>query len=113
MLGASKQRLSPDAQTLDARWSSTLTLRIPSAWPSGMYLARLSYDNARASYIPIVVREPTRRGGIAVIVPTNTYQAYNNWGGASLYTSPAPGARRRSVVSFDRPLRSDHGAGEV
>ena len=113
MLGASKQRRSPDAQTLDARWSSTLALRIPSPWPSGMYLARLSYDNARASYIPIVVREPTRRGGIAVIVPTNTYQAYNDWGGASLYTSPAPGARRRSVVSFDRPLRSDHGAGQL
>ena len=112
VLARSPQPTKPERETLRAGWRPT-SLRVPAAWPSGVYLVRLSYADGPASYVPIVVREPARTGGIAVVVPTNTYQAYNDWGGESLYTSRTSGARRRAVVSFDRPFRSDHGAGQL
>jgi hypothetical protein len=113
VLARSPQAASVEPETRSAGWSSTVSLRIPAAWPGGVYLLRLSYAGGPASYVPIVVRDPAKRGGIAVVVPTNTYQAYNDWGGESLYTSPSPGGRRRAVVSFARPFRSDHGAGQL
>ena len=48
------------------------------AWPSGMYVARVSTDDGRVGYAPFVVapRVPgTAR--IAVVMPTNTWLAYD------------------------------------
>ena len=47
-------------------------------WPSGLYFARLTRDPAAGGYAPFVVR-PTRLGEhrVAVVLPTNTWQAYN------------------------------------
>ena len=42
-----------------------------------------------------------------VVVPVTTWQAYNLWGGYSLYDGPS-GDRRSWAVSFDRPY---HGVG--
>lgn len=62
------------------RWRSTphrVRLRIP-ALPSGVYFAQLAAADGRVGYAPFVVRPPrlgTTR--IAVVVPTNTWQAYN------------------------------------
>jgi len=43
-----------------------------------------------------------RRSAIVVQVPVNTWQAYNSWGGNSLYDVPGA-AVRGNRVSFDRP----------
>jgi hypothetical protein len=62
------------------RWRSTphrVRLRIP-ALPSGVYFAQLTAADGRIGYAPFVVRPPrlgTTR--VAVVVPTNTWQAYN------------------------------------
>jgi hypothetical protein len=55
----------------------TFTIRIGS-WPSGVYFARLTAAGARMGYAPFVLR-PTRLGEhrIAVVLPTQTWQAYN------------------------------------
>lgn len=56
-------------------------------WPSGVYLARLMTTRGTAAgYAPFVLRPfvlGTRR--TLVIEPTNTWQAYNFWGGDSWY----------------------------
>jgi hypothetical protein len=93
-----------------ANWPVTDTLTIPATAVSGYYYALLRVtsggDDADArGYVPFVVREaPTRHSQILVQVPVNTWQAYNPWGGKSLYpfnsTDLAPAVR----VSFDRPL---------
>ena len=47
-------------------------------WPSGVYFARLTAPDGRTGFAPFVVR--SRRLGahrIAVVLPTNTWQAYN------------------------------------
>jgi hypothetical protein len=52
-------------------------LRIP-ALPSGFYFAQLTADDGRIGFAPLVVRPPrlgTARA--AVVLPTNTWQAYN------------------------------------
>jgi hypothetical protein len=77
---------------------------------SGYYYALLRVtsggdDFGARGYVAFVVRDPpSRRSQILVQVPVNTWQAYNPWGGKSLYpfnsTDMAPATR----VSFDRPL---------
>jgi hypothetical protein len=48
------------------------------AWPSGVYTARLRDPAGRVAYAPFILRP--RRGvhaRVAVVMPTNTWQAYN------------------------------------
>jgi hypothetical protein len=47
-------------------------------WPSGLYVARLTSRDGLVGYAPIVVR-PRRLGEhrVAVVMPTQTWQAYN------------------------------------
>jgi hypothetical protein len=56
---------------------SKTRIRVGS-WPSGLYYLRLAAPNGRYGYAPFVVR--SRHLGehrIAVVLPTNTWQAYN------------------------------------
>jgi N,N-dimethylformamidase beta subunit-like protein len=67
----------------DVRWLGSvrrgriLTLRL-GAWPSGLYFARIVGTGRKVGYAPFVVR-PRRLGEnrAAVILPTQTWQAYN------------------------------------
>jgi hypothetical protein len=47
-------------------------------WPSGLYYAKLTAGDGRVGFAPFVLR-PRRLGAsrVAVVLPTNTWQAYN------------------------------------
>src|SRR3954447_22079236 len=47
-------------------------------WATGLYFAKLTSPDGQVGYAPFVVR-PTELGGhrVAVVLPTNTWQAYN------------------------------------
>jgi hypothetical protein len=72
-----------------------------------------------SSYVPFVVRASAvaRRAPVLFVSAATTWQAYNMWGGASLYdatTADSPGiskGKRAVQVSFDRPYAEDGGAG--
>jgi N,N-dimethylformamidase beta subunit-like protein len=73
----------PAGEPLVLPWTSwrhrrhRVRLRVP-ALPSGFYYAQLTADDGRVGYAPFVVRPPklgTARA--AVVLPTNTWQAYN------------------------------------
>ncbi|HZU04522.1 MAG TPA: N,N-dimethylformamidase beta subunit family domain-containing protein [Chloroflexota bacterium] len=107
----------PETGLVAANWQPSYTLDIPPDWPSGVYLVRLlAYDAPLANepldvgYILFVVRDDRQVADIVYKVAVNTYQAYNNWGGKSLYTfnSVGPPATK---VSFDRPYSQWAGAG--
>ena len=51
------------------------------------------------------------RGDVALVAPVTTWQAYNEWGGYSLYDGP-DGGRRSYAVSFDRPFNLATGAND-
>jgi len=48
-------------------------------WPSGLYFLRLSARDGRVGYAPFVVRTRTPRARVALVLSTNTWQAYNFW----------------------------------
>jgi len=56
------------------------SIRLPIGdWPSGLYFAELDASDGRVGYAPFVVR-PTALGAasrVAVVLPTDTWQAYN------------------------------------
>ena len=92
-----------DAYAAGCRWPVTFSLQIPTDWPSGYYEVTLRADGAigeeAAAQAFFVVRssQPQSNAHAILVLATNTYNAYNQWGGASLYS----GATR---VSFARPL---------
>ncbi len=98
---------------VECDWQDPFTVAIPSSWVSGVYLAKLTADSSgRQSYIPFVVRNDVQPADFLVQCSVTTWQAYNCWGGKSLYgfnsTSCAPATR----VSFLRPYSNTDGAGE-
>jgi hypothetical protein len=101
---------APGTGYVDAGWSATDSLRIPHTWVSGYYLAELvltsGRQRGRSSWIPFIVRAPAgSHSGIVVQVPVNTWQAYNPWGGKSLYDFNSTNEIRANHISFDRPLQ--------
>jgi hypothetical protein len=84
------------------------------AWPSGLYFLRITAGDGRVGYAPFILR-PRRLGThrIAVVLSTNTWQAYNfddangdGWGD-SWYVSGAIHRidLRRPFLDFGLPFR--------
>ncbi|MDA0168656.1 Ig-like domain-containing protein [Solirubrobacter taibaiensis] len=93
-----------------ANWSASFKLTTTAAWPSGMYLLRLvRTDTNSDTHILLAVRDDSRTPKVVLGSGFSTYQAYNNYGGRSLYNFNSGGpntisAGPRAVkVSFDRP----------
>jgi hypothetical protein len=92
---------------LDARWPVSDQFTVGADWTSGYYLLELVLtsgpDIGEGSWIPLIVREPpSQDSDILVQAPVNTWQAYNDWGGRSLYWNHT--GVGDDHVSFDRPL---------
>ncbi|EAB6717652.1 hypothetical protein DUP91_25275, partial [Salmonella enterica subsp. enterica] len=69
-------------------WPVLASFRIPDDAPAGAYRIKLALeDNAPVHHLLVFVRsEPLeRKDRILLVAATNTYAAYNNWGGASHY----------------------------
>ena len=82
-----------------------------TGWPEGDYLLRLD-AGAASRYVPLTVRSADARGRLLVVVAPMTWQAYNLWGGGSLYDGDDGTFGARSLaVSFDRPYVDGFGSG--
>lgn len=93
-----------------SNWSVSYRLAILPDWVSGVYLAKLVRpDTGGENYILFVVRDDARQADLLFQLSTNTYQAYNNYGGKSTYSynsyycSTVAEAPRAVKVSLDRP----------
>ena len=78
----------------------------------GQYLFKLQAPNRAATFVPLVVSNPTVASDLTFISSVLTWQSYNQWGGYSLYKGP-DGKRetRATEVSFARPYDGD-GSGQ-
>lgn len=96
---------APDADGLvECDWTDPYELTIPATWVTGIYLAKLTTtDTGKQSYVPFVVRDDVRVATYLVQSSVTTFQAYNNWGGKSLYDFNSTDELRASRVSFHRP----------
>jgi hypothetical protein len=87
--------------------STRQTIAVQSGdWPSGLYAARLQTEDGRVGFAPFILRSMTPgTTRAAVVLPTNTWQAYN------LYDSDGDGwgdtwyAGGTPPVALDRPYR--------
>jgi hypothetical protein len=79
---------------------------------SGVYVVKLVAENGpdpkREMQSAFVVRDDRRPRDILLVMPSNTWQAYNRWGGKCLYgfdsdSTPTVVGHRGVKVSFDRP----------
>lgn len=94
---------------IECNWHEPYILKIPdnqadsTEWTSGFYLAKLTASKSgKQSYIIFVVRDDSRPSDILFQSSVTTYQAYNNWGGMSLYRWNSQ-EKQASKVSFNRP----------
>jgi hypothetical protein len=84
-------------------WSVTASWLIPSTATSGIYFARLVRpDTGGASHVFFVVRDDSSHSHLLVQTSDTTWQAYNEYGGNSLYVGQPVG--RAYKVSYNRPL---------
>jgi len=107
---------------VDPRWDKTYSLKIPVYWTTGIYAAELNVQDKNKTYTLFVVKNPKNSGAIVMALPMTTYQAYNPWGGKSLYdvysderkavNSLNPHMTRAFKVTFDRPYAEDNGMGQ-
>jgi hypothetical protein len=88
--------IPPDASAAGCDWPRSLDIPIGREWRSGFYSVTLTAEDERADAF-LVVRPSVGPASILLVVSTATSNAYNDWGGPSLYTG---GTR----VSFERPL---------
>jgi len=110
--------------TIECRWSPSVSVPIDETWPPGAYLLKLVGSGGQQQFVPLCVRDDSSTAAIVIQHSVTTWQAYNRWGGYSLYYGNTGGALsfthnpgggsfadRARVVSFDRPYDHDWASG--
>jgi hypothetical protein len=93
-------------------WSPTVAFAVPQGWPSGVYFCEMTVGGAVAGRALFTLRERVP-GSTATVLFQNsiaTWQAYNAWGGKSLYDFNSSDSVRAASVSMQRPY-AQHGTG--
>jgi hypothetical protein len=99
---------------IQCHWATAFTVTVPADAVSGLFLLKFARDDGYTSFAPIVVTDD-RPADLLMQASVDTYQAYNDWQGQSLYIDQSgqiPGGLGISV-SFDRPYGWDRGSGQV
>ncbi len=93
-------------------WTQNASWSVPSTAVSGIYFARLVRTDgpAGASHVFFVVRDDDGRSDLLFQTSDTTWQAYNAYGGNSLYTGSPAG--RAYKVSYNRPFTTRQNAPE-
>ncbi|MGA9860424.1 MAG: DUF4082 domain-containing protein [Solirubrobacteraceae bacterium] len=109
-------------------WSVSASWTVPSTAVSGVYIAHLVRDDSKDpggdSQIPFVVRNDASHSDVVVATSDATWEAYNNYGGNSLYDCSVacpPGNplayKAAYAVSYNRPFdgaqQTDAGASSL
>ena len=119
----------PDPVTNDAtgevdagNWSVTDSWAIPTGTVSGVFVANV-VQGTQVFQIPFIVKDPNSTSDIVFQTSDETWQAYNGWGGASLYGGNGPSAPPADkdgdeivagaafAVSYNRPIMTRDGVG--
>ena len=108
-----------NASSHGCNWPVTFRFQLPDDWRTGYYEVRLRAEDRGGAYTHkgtrtaegdffFIVR-PSKsavRSKILLQLASNTYNAYNNWGGLSLYSFNARARVQGHRVSFLRPPAS-------
>jgi len=86
-------------------WAESASWPVPATAVSGIYIAKLvreDPEDGRASHVPFVVRNDSGSSDLLFQTADTAWQAYNAYGGNSLYTGSPAG--RAYKVSYNRPF---------
>jgi hypothetical protein len=105
---------------IEARWDPSLQVHLDASWTPGDYLFKLVASTGPQQWVPLTVRDDASHAAYMVMNAVTDWQAYNTWGGCSLYVCPGGdanrgvrvSAKRAEEVSFDRPYLLGAGAGD-
>ena len=88
----------PHADRDGCDWPAALEIEVGADWPSGYYDIALTDAVGEETHHFVVVKPPlgVRRAKAALVLSTNTYHAYNHWGGANAYCDVAALMSRRA-----------------
>ncbi|HEY6506170.1 MAG TPA: N,N-dimethylformamidase beta subunit family domain-containing protein, partial [Chitinophagaceae bacterium] len=94
-------------------WNESANWAVPSTAVSGIYIAKLTRtDDNGASHIVFIVRDDASNSDLFFQASDATWQAYNAYGGGSLYTGATSlPAGHASKVSYNRPFLTRAGGG--
>jgi len=99
-------------------WDTTYRFKLADDQRSGYYVAAIKNSSNNTEYITFIVKEPrqTTESDVLVIASSNTWQAYNKWGGGSFYryehNDLGEDIRHSVIVSFNRPNKADSPFGD-
>jgi hypothetical protein len=102
--------VDPTTHLLITHWIDPVALAIPTTWVSGIYVVKLLSSQGYMRYTWFVVRDDTHPKPILFQTSALTDEAYNYWGGLSLYegkeadSSSYVPSLKAYAVSFDRPF---------
>ena len=87
-------------------WAVSGSWTVPATATSGIYFAKVvRTDTGGASHIVFIVRNDASTSDLVFQTSDTTWQAYNNYGGNSLYVgSPGTNPGRAYKVSYNRPF---------
>ena len=95
----------PATNLVECNWSTSYTLAIPTSWTSGLYIAKLTdATSGTQSQVWFVVRNDNSTSDILFQSSFNTFLAYNDTGGYSLYGFNSINGQAALKVSYDRPF---------
>jgi hypothetical protein len=102
-VAAAEHETPRDASSKGCGWPVALTLDVGAAWRSGYYEVVMEIDvgeKVRRDYAFFVVR-PSPGTRVVLALTTNTWHAYNDFGGPNLYTGG-------THVSMQRPMAAGY-----
>jgi N,N-dimethylformamidase beta subunit-like protein len=92
-----------DASARGCRWPPSFTIQTDRL-KSGYY--SIEFTGGQSAFFVVRPKDPGKNSKILIQLSTNTYNAYTNWGGYSLYAYNGRHKVQGRRVSFDRPLSS-------
>jgi hypothetical protein len=109
--------VTPGVNLVEAHWDPSLSVPVDGTWPPGCYLLKLvAPAEGVQQWVPLTVRDDASRSAFFMMNAVTEWQAYNEWGGYSLYFGLGRGGRtfnnRGRIVTFDRPYDQPGGAGD-
>ncbi len=113
------QPVPENASAYGCLWAESLRVPVGAAWTSGYYEITLRAADAggkwthrgrrtaeSSAYFIVRAAQPGSTSKVLLQLATNTYNAYNNWGGFSVYAYSGLAKNQGNRVSFDRPPAS-------
>lgn len=92
-----------ETNTYEANWEPSTSFVVGEDWPDGSYLLKLVASTGQQRWVPLTIRDDASTAAYVIVNAVTTWQAYNRWGGCSLYNCPGAPGDRSTMVSFDRP----------